>query len=102
VEPIIKNLLCFVAVYCIFDTGNIIFAAALKGAGDTRFVMLISVALSWLIMVLPDYFIIHYRWGPGDGLYLAWTFTSAYVCILAIIFWLRFLQGKWKTMRVIE
>jgi len=102
IEPLIKNLLCFVAVYCLFDTGNIIFSAALKGAGDTRFVMMISVLLSWVIMVLPSYLAIRFGWGPGDGLYLAWGFTSAYVCILAVVFLLRFLHGKWKTMRVIE
>lgn len=102
IEPIVKTLLCFVAFYCIFDSGNIIFSAALKGAGDTRFVMCMTVSLSWIVMVLPTIFIIKNQWGPGNGLYLAWGFASAYVCLLAILFLLRFLNGKWKTMRVIE
>ncbi len=39
-------LLRFVAVYSVFDTMNIIFCSAIKGAGDTRYVMLITVMLS--------------------------------------------------------
>jgi MATE family multidrug resistance protein len=102
IAPLAKNLLSFVAVYCLFDTGNIIFSAGLKGAGDTRFVMYMSVVLSWIIMVLPSYLAIKNAWGPGNGLYVAWAFVTAYVCILSVAFMLRFLYGKWKTMRVIE
>ena len=102
VAPMVKTLLCFVAFYCLFDSGNIIFSAALKGAGDTRFVMVISVVLSWLLMVLPCLLAVKYKLGPHNGLYVAWAFTTCYVCVLAIVFLLRFLQGKWKTMRVIE
>jgi MATE family multidrug resistance protein len=32
-------LLRFVAIYCLFDTMNIIFCSAIKGAGDTRYVI---------------------------------------------------------------
>lgn len=98
IEPIATKLLCFVAFYCLFDTGNIIFSAALKGAGDTRFVMVITVILSWVVMVLPSWLAVKY----GYGLYVAWSFATAYVCILAMVFLLRFLAGKWKSMRVIE
>ena len=97
-RPVVVRLLCFVAFYCLFDTGNIIFAAALKGAGDTRFVMLIALGLSWAVMVVPTYLAL--RW--NGGLYAAWSFATAYVCTLAVAFLLRFLSGKWKSMRVIE
>ena len=102
VAHLARNLLMFVAFYCLFDTGNIIFAAALKGAGDTRFVMWISVVLSWIIMALPCYLAVKFQWGPRGGLYVAWSFATAYVCVLALAFLLRFLQGRWKSMRVIE
>jgi len=98
IKPMATNLLCFVAFYCLFDTGNIIFSAALKGAGDTRFVMVLSVVLSWLVMVFPSWAAVKY----GYGLYVAWGFATAYVCILALVFLLRFLAGRWKSMRVIE
>ena len=101
IKPIVLTLLRFVAFYCLFDTGNLIFSGALKGAGDTRFVMIVSVSLNWLLMVVPSYIAIKLR--PGiAGLYLAWLALAVYVCVLAIVFLFRFLCGKWKTMRVIE
>jgi len=92
-------LLRFVAAYCVFDTMNIIFAAALKGAGDTRFVMYTAVLLGWAVMVIPTWIIVRYRLG---GIYLAWTFMTAYVILLALLFFARFQQGRWRSMRVIE
>jgi MATE family multidrug resistance protein len=100
-RPIARILLYFVSFYCIFDTGNIIFSAALKGAGDTRFVMYVSLVLNWLIMVIPSWAAITFLRGRA-ALYAAWAALTAYVCALAILFLLRFLTGKWKSMRVIE
>jgi len=97
-RPVVVRLLWFVAFYCLFDTGNIIFAAALRGAGDTRFVMAVAVSLSWAVMVVPTYLAIRL----GAGLYAAWGFATAYVCALAVAFLLRFLTGRWKSMRVID
>ncbi len=92
-------LLHFVAFYCIFDTLNIIFASALKGAGDTRWVMVTSVLLSWTTLVVPTFFAcVVYRW----GLYLAWSFVTLYIMVLGIAFTIRFMGGKWESMRVIE
>jgi len=36
------------------------------------------------------------------GLMLAWVLATAYVTSLGVIFYLRFVGGKWKSMRVIE
>ena len=38
----------------------------------------------------------------APGLMVAWIFATAYIILLGFIFYLRFLGGKWKTMRVIE
>ena len=101
IKPMVKTLLIFVAFYSLFDTGNIIFSAALKGAGDTRFVMYVSLLLNWLIMVIPSWLAVTFLTGDAR-LYGAWFALTGYVCALAILFFLRFLAGKWKTMRVIE
>ncbi len=92
-------LLRFVAIYSLFDTISIIFSSAVKGAGDTKFVMYMSVILSWMVMVLPTYISIVYL---GYGVMTGWLFLTLYVIVLGIGFYMRFLQGKWKTMLVIE
>ncbi|MCK5563888.1 MAG: MATE family efflux transporter [Planctomycetes bacterium] len=97
-RDIASKLLYFVALYCLFDTGNIIFSATLKGAGDTRFVMYLSLSLSWIVMVLPSYIAMKMGW----GIYVIWGFTTSFICSLAVCFFIRFMQGRWKMMRVIE
>lgn len=91
-------LLRFVATYALFDCLNLTFSFALRGAGDTRFVTWVAVALAWPVMVLPTYA----AWRLGWGLTWAWTFASLYVILLALTFLARFRQGKWRSMRVIE
>ena len=91
-------LLSFVAVYCLFDCLNIVFSFALRGAGDTRFVTLVAVAVSWPVMVVPTALAWYFNW----GLYWAWGFASAYVMLTALIFLARFRQGNWKQLRIID
>jgi MATE family multidrug resistance protein len=93
-----RVLLRFVAAYCMFDSANLVFSFALRGAGDTRFVTYAALGPAWLVMVGPTYLSYELGW----GLYWAWTFASAYIALLAVIFIARFRYGKWKTMRVIE
>ncbi len=92
-------LLRFVALYSIFDTLNVTFAAGIKGAGDTRFPLMVTAALAVLCMLVPCYVACVLL---GGGVYLAWSFASLYVVVLGIVMWRRFRGGRWKTMRVIE
>ena len=46
-------LLRFVAVYSIFDMMNVIFAAGLRGAGDTVYPLALTVVLAWGAMLVP-------------------------------------------------
>ncbi len=92
-------LLRFVAIYSLFDALNIVFASAIKGAGDTRFVMFMIAIVSSLALVVPSYIALVLL---EAGIYTAWTIASVYVSILGLVFLFRFLGGKWKSMRVIE
>jgi multidrug resistance protein, MATE family len=98
-RPILKPLLYFIACYCVFDSFQTVFVGALKGAGDTRFVLgghLASGALS----VLGGFLISPY-W-PGDGLTFWWGVITVWVILLAIVFTARYLHGGWQNKRVIE
>jgi MATE family multidrug resistance protein len=99
IRKIVVVLLRFVAVYSIFDTFNIIFAAAIKGAGDTRFVMRMLSVLSVGLLIIPSYFAL-IVW--KQGIFVGWTIVTVYIISLGIGFYIRFLGGKWKAMRVIE
>ena len=92
-------LMRFVAVFCFFDALNLVFSGAIKGAGDTRFIMWTIAALSLGVMIGPVYCAVEVA---GAGLYTLWTLATLYICALGIAFMLRYRQGRWKTMRVIE
>ena len=94
----VPRLLMCVAVYCLADSINVTFSYALRGAGDTRFVSLLTFALAWPIMVVPTYVVVR----NGGSLYWPWGFAAAYIIAMAGCFYLRFRSGRWKTMRVIE
>lgn len=99
VEETAVVLLRFIALYSIFDMLNVIFAAGIKGAGDTRYPLALTFVLSWVAMLGPAYL-----WcvrGDG-GVFAAWTCASAYVILLGLLMMRRFLGGRWKSMRVIE
>ena len=99
VAAVATVLLRFVALYSIFDMMNVIFAAGLKGAGDTLYPLGLTVTLSWLAMLGPAYVACLVR---GGGVYLAWTAASAYVVLLGLLMVRRFRAGRWKSLRVIE
>lgn len=92
-------LLRFVAIYCVMDGAYIVFSAAIKGAGDTKFVMQVTSAASVLVFIIPTYLAIE-RYGLG--LYMAWIVVTFYIALMSVIFLFRFRGGKWKMMRVIE
>jgi multidrug resistance protein, MATE family len=92
-------LLRFVAIYSLFDSLSLIFSSAMKGAGDTWYVMFMMLFLSVAVLILPSYIAIVWL---GAGLYVSWGIASTYISLLGLAFLLRFLGGKWKTMRVIE
>ena len=93
------NLLRIVAIYCLFDAVYMVYSAALRGAGDTRFSLYMSISLGWIMMVVPSYVALVYF---DVGIYVPWVFLCAYVVVSGIVFYLRFRQGKWRSMRVIE
>ncbi|MGC8804789.1 MAG: MATE family efflux transporter [Candidatus Ratteibacteria bacterium] len=92
-------LLRFVAFYSLFDAMNVIFSSALRGAGDTRFIMSAILFISVFILIIPSWVFIVLL---DSGIFIAWTIATTYVISLAVLFLLRFLHGKWERMRVIE
>lgn len=95
----ITVLLRFVAIYSFFDAMAIVFGAAVRGAGDTRFALWFSMLGSWLLMVLPTYIL----WrNYGGSLMGSWWACSVFVIVQGLGFMWRFHAGHWKTMSVIE
>ena len=82
----------------LLDTITIVLSGALKGAGDTRFVMVYMVLGGWLILVPGTLLLLLL----GYSIIGLWVWLAIYISVLAVGFWWRWQQGRWKTIRVIE
>ncbi|HBA84450.1 MAG TPA: MATE family efflux transporter [Verrucomicrobia bacterium] len=97
--PMGRYLLLMMAVWGLMDAANLILSGALKGAGDTRFVMYYSVAMNWCFWITGEALIIFVFDG---GLLAAWSWLTAYVMLTAFGFFWRFRGGRWKTIDLLE
>jgi len=91
-------LLRFVAAYCMFDAMYLVFVGAIKGAGDTRFILAVTLIMSPPPVLAAWLGITFFGW----GLLWCWVVVTAWLCTLGLIYLARFLQGRWRKMRVIE
>jgi multidrug resistance protein, MATE family len=91
-------LLRFVAAYCLFDAMCVVFTGTLKGAGDTRFIMIVSLVLTPM-PVAAAWAGIHFF---DLGLIWCWIVITLWICTSGIIYLTRYLQGRWRHIRVIE
>ncbi len=92
-------LLRYVALYSLIDGVSIVYFGALKGAGDTRFVMLTMLAASVGVLILPAWLLVEAGIG---GIHGPWLCLTAYIAALAGSFALRFRGGAWRRIQVIE
>jgi MATE family multidrug resistance protein len=98
-RELVVFLLRLVAVYSFFDALSVVFSAAIRGAGDTRFALVFSFSLGLVLLVLPTYIASFY----GEaGFYYAWYAVTVFIMVLGIGFIARFQQGHWMSMRIIE
>jgi len=98
VQEMATKLLRFVAAYNLFDATFMIFVNAIKGAGDTKFILRVSVALATLLAAFSYLGVEVWQF----SVYGCWMLITAWVWIAAVTFFIRFRQGQWRTMRVIE
>ena len=73
-------------------------AIFVKGAGDMRFILLTHLVVAPLPVCLAWVGIEYY----DAGVIWCWFVVTAWILVLGLIFMARFLQGRWKEMRVIE
>ena len=92
-------LLVMMAVWGMLDAINLIVSSALRGAGDTRFVLLATTLATWLLWMPGEVLLLL---GLKAGLVAAWLWMTVFVFLLAGVFWLRFRRGRWKAIEMIR
>lgn len=74
-----------------------IIPGALRGAGDTRISMYVTVLGAWVVRVGGTYFLMNVL---HMGLTAAWIAMFLDWVARASLYWMRFKRGAWKTIRV--
>jgi MATE family multidrug resistance protein len=93
------NLIRIMSLYIIFDGLYMVYIGLLKGAGDTRFIMVAIGAVSLLFLVIPIYVAVTFM---AANLVICWWILTGFVISLCAAAGFRYRQGRWKSIRVIE
>lgn len=92
-----RPLIILAGVFQLFDAAHLISAGALRGAGDTRVPMLITLSGAWLVF-LP----LAYLFGSvmERGVTGAWTGATVYVVVLGFAMYARLRSQRWHTIKI--
>jgi MATE family multidrug resistance protein len=96
--PLAETLLRLAAVYTLADATQVVFSGALRGAGDTTWVMIISGILHWLLAVAAFILIRIVVLSPVA----VWLVYIGFVVSLGVSMWLRHRFGGWERIRLVE
>lgn len=90
-------MLC-AAVFQVFDAMAITMSAALRGAGDTVWPGLVTVAVSWGCIMGLGHVVIEVfpQWGSLGP----WSAAAAYIILLSLLYLWRFVGGRWRSIKL--
>ena len=92
-------LMRYAALFTVIDALVIVYIGGLKGAGDTRYPMIVMGCASLACMVFP---LLALNALGIKNIHGPWLCLLLYVLVLAIAFRNRFRNGAWKLIEVIE
>lgn len=92
-------LLVMMSVWGMLDAISLVVGGALKGAGDTRYVLFYTALATWLVWIPGEVILILWL---GASLMAAWIWMTVFIFLLAGGFWLRFRRGRWKVIEMIQ
>ena len=89
--------MALMATWQVFDATDVIISGALKGAGDTHFVM------GWMLVCafafwLPLVFLV-FRFHPTMP--ALWATMIAFVVVICAGTWIRWRRGPWRTIKLV-
>lgn len=99
IMALIKVCLAINFFYLVFENVRWIISGILIASADTLFLMLSGVAMIWVFLVPPIYFLIVKR---GGSIELATILLVFYAFVAAAIVWFRYASGKWQSNSLVD
>ena len=98
----IRDLSAFMMIglssYVMADAVILVSGGILRGAGDTRWLMVASVSLHWAMLVAQFFIIRVFELSPK----VSWIAFVALVLAIALVYALRLKHGRWREPEVLE
>lgn len=93
-----RTLLWLLLSWAFFDATSLVVGGALKGAGDTLFVMVALVVISVGVWMPAVFLVMHY----APSITALWLTMPFYCGICALTCIVRFWRGRWKRIRLVD
>ena len=93
-----QKMLQLAAIYTFADMTQLVFASALRGAGDTPWVMKASILIHWVYALVAIYFARVLRLPPLS----MWVLFIVFITCLGTCMLLRYTRGKWRNFALIN
>ena len=91
------TLFALMAAWQVFDAADVILSGALKGGGDTKFVMWWMLVVAFAVW-LPIVFVVRRFHNTMPAL---WSTMVVYVVVIFVGSLVRWRRGKWKSIKVV-
>lgn len=100
-EPLVltlgHELLIVAAVFQIFDAICIVLSGALRGAGDTRWMLIVTFLSAYVVFIPCATLLAFYFRGGALG---AWIGAAVYICVLSGFMGWRFRSERWRHINI--
>lgn len=93
------RMLMLSAAWQLFDSAATTLAEALRAAGDTQFTLYARLAIAWFVFV-PGTLLTVRPGASGDVIAMGWL--VGYLALLALVLFLRFRSGAWRSLELVE
>jgi multidrug resistance protein, MATE family len=94
-----STMMVAAAFFQVFDAIGIVLIGALRGAGDTLWPGVVTVVLSWTVIVGLGWALV--VWAPGLGPIGPWVAASVYIALFGGAMWWRWRSGAWRRIRLV-
>lgn len=92
ISELASYMMIGLVTYMLADAIILIAGGALRGAGDTRWIMITSVVVHWLMLVAQYFVIVVYGYGPR----VSWWIFVAMLITLAFLYLGRLFGSTWR------
>ena len=93
ISELASYMMIGLSTYVIADATILISGGVLRGAGDTRWLMIASISLHWLMLIAQYFIIVVYELGPK----VSWWAFVVMIMTLAAVYLHRLLGGVWRS-----